>query len=138
MAFKSFNTFVDGDQTEVKYFVPGIDSCIERLRPGAIYDMRLEEGVVKFNTWEHEVPPPTMQEINEELKIQEEMYAYYEYERSRNNSYPDGETQLDMLFHDIEENNLSNGKWVTAIRKVKNKFPKPVGSFSPPHKKLSH
>ena len=30
-----------------------------------------------------------------------------------------------MLYHDIKEDNLNNGKWFNAITAVKNSIPKP-------------
>ena len=30
-----------------------------------------------------------------------------------------------MLYHDLKEDNLNNGKWVSAIAAVKNSIPKP-------------
>ena len=31
-----------------------------------------------------------------------------------------------MLYHDLKEDNLNNGKWFNAITAVKNSIPKPV------------
>jgi len=33
--------------------------------------------------------------------------------------------QLDLLYHDIKNNNLSDGSWIKTIESVKNKYPKP-------------
>jgi len=38
--------------------------------------------------------------------------------------YPTFAQQLDLLYHDIEADNLKEGSWITAIRAVKQKFPK--------------
>ena len=135
---RTFTTWIDGKKKDVKYWGPSWDDAIRKLRPGAMFDMSMCYGEPNFYTYQHEVPPPTRQEIDAEMEILYREWDYYEYERSRNNSYPDGETQFDMLFHDIEEGNLSNGRWITAIREVKNKFPKPdcsVEEFVPPPKK---
>ncbi len=46
----------------------------------------------------------------------------------RGNTFSSGfdlKDQLDMLYHDIKSGNLNNGKWITAIDAVKEKFPKP-------------
>ena len=48
----------------------------------------------------------------------------YEYERNREKEYPDVVSQLDMLYHDIKNNNLENGSWIQKIESVKNKYPK--------------
>ena len=47
------------------------------------------------------------------------------YVIDRRQAYPSIGDQLDMLFHDIEANNLSGGDWITAIREVKTNNPKP-------------
>ena len=54
-----------------------------------------------------------------------DIYNYYLYERNREKEFPDLKDQLDMLYHDIKSGNLNNGKWITAIDAVKEKFPKP-------------
>jgi hypothetical protein len=40
--------------------------------------------------------------------------------------YPSIAHQLDLLYHDIKANNLTNGNWIAAIETVKQQFPKPV------------
>lgn len=47
------------------------------------------------------------------------------YFYARIQAYPSIGDQLDMLFHDIESDNLSNGDWIKAIREVKANHPKP-------------
>lgn len=47
------------------------------------------------------------------------------YREKRYAHYPSILDQLDMLYHDIKEGNLSKGRWVTAIDEVKNLYPKP-------------
>jgi hypothetical protein len=39
--------------------------------------------------------------------------------------YPSIAHQLDLLYHDIKANNLTNGNWIAAIESVKQQFPKP-------------
>ena len=48
----------------IEYPVPGVDTAIQVLRPGAKYDM-ISAGGVKFNEWidEEGREPPTSQEI---------------------------------------------------------------------------
>lgn len=47
------------------------------------------------------------------------------YDYSRKYEYPTIQDQLDMLYHDIKNNNLNNGEWINAIEKIKQNYPKP-------------
>ena len=116
----------------IEYPVPGIDTAIQVLRPGAKYDLLCESGSMKFNEWidEEGREPPTFEEIGLEIVREQKIYDYYEYERNREKQYPDLKEQLDNLYHDIKNNNLNNGEWIKSIDKVKLNNPKP--DTSPP------
>ena len=118
MAFRKFK--------DIEYPVPGVDTAIQVLRPGAQYDMSSRGGII-WNEWidKEGREPPTNQEIGLELIRQNKIYAYYEYERNREKQYPDIKEQLDNLYHDIKNNNLSDGEWIKSIDKVKSDNPKP-------------
>ena len=118
MAFRKFK--------DIEYPVPGVDTAIHVLRPGAQYDMISRGGII-WNEWidKEGREPPTNQEIGLELIRQNKIYAYYEYERNREKQYPDIKEQLDNLYHDIKNNNLSDGEWIKSIDKVKSDNPKP-------------
>lgn len=109
----------------IEYPVPGIDTAIEVLRPGAAWDMVGN----KFDAWRdpEDRDPPSWAEIQEEIHREYKIYDYYEYERNRSKEYPDIKEQLDMLYHDIKSGNLNNGTWITAIDAVKENNPKPEG-----------
>lgn len=109
----------------IEYPVPGVDTAIQTLRPGARWDL----SNTTFVGWEDDEgrEPPTWEEINEEIKKETEIYNYYLYERKREKKYPSIQDQLDMLYHDIKSGNLSNGTWIEAIENIKNKYPKPDG-----------
>lgn len=47
------------------------------------------------------------------------------YDYMRRYEYPSLQEQLDMLYHDIKNNNLNNGEWINTIDKVKEIYPKP-------------
>jgi len=118
MAFRKFKG--------IEYPIPACDTAIQVLRPGAKYDL--------YNGWEwlawedpEDRDPPTWEEIGEEVKRQQVIYDYYEYERLREKQYPDLIDQLDMIYHDIKSGNLNNGSWITAIDAVKENNPKPEG-----------
>tara|TARA_S200000501_G_scaffold59768_1_gene50132 strand:- start:1405 stop:1770 length:366 start_codon:yes stop_codon:yes gene_type:complete len=112
-----------------EYLLPGVDTAIKTLRPGARYDMKDNQ----FLDWidDEGRQPPTWQEIEQEILRQVDVYNYYLYERQREEQYPDVKFQLDMLYHDIKNNNLQNGSWIKSIEEVKQKYPKPT--TPPPH-----
>ena len=117
MAFRKFNN--------IEYPVPGLDTAIQYLRPGCKYDLSAENGIYSFLEWQHDSKPPTKEEIQAELLREVGVYEYYVYERNREKQYPDLKEQLDMLYHDIMEDNLNNGKWIQTITAIKESNPKP-------------
>ena len=108
-----------------QYPVPGVDTAINTLVPGARWDL----SNTTFVGWEDDEgrEPPTWEEIQEEIKREVDIYNYYLYERNREKAYPDWRDQLDMLYHDIKSGNINNGSWITAIDAVKEEHPKPEG-----------
>ena len=111
----------------IEYPVPGVDTAIDVLRPGARWAINGRKGVV-ISDWEDDEgrEPPTQEEIQSELQREIEVYDYYSYEREREKEFPLIEDQLDMLYHDIKNGNLENGSWIQSIDHIKNKFPKPT------------
>lgn len=107
----------------IEYPVPGIDTAIRILRPGAVWELYNKD----FIRWEdpEDRDPPTWEEIEKEVDREIEIYEYYLYERNRDKAYPDLKDQLDMLYHDIKSGNLENGEWIKSIEEVKEKYPKP-------------
>jgi hypothetical protein len=115
MAYRKFNG--------IEYPVPGVDTAINILRPGARWDLEN----TTFLAWEDDEgrEPPTWEEIGQEVLREWKIYEYYEYERKREQAYPSITEQLDMIYHDLKEGRLNNGTWVTAIEAVKTNYPKP-------------
>jgi hypothetical protein len=109
----------------IAYPVPGVDTAIQVLRPGARWDIEN----TTFIGWEDDEgrEPPTWQEIEDEMIREVQIYNHYLYERNREKEYPDVKDQLDMLYHDIKSGNLENGSWIAAIDAVKENNPKPEG-----------
>lgn len=109
----------------IQYPVPGVDTAINTLRPGARWDLSNST----FVGWEDDEgrEPPTWEEIQVEVVREIEIYNYYLYERNREKDYPSIRDQLDMLYHDLKAGNLNNGTWMTAIEAVKTNHPKPEG-----------
>ena len=117
MAYRKFNG--------IEYPIPGVDSAIQTLYPGARYDLSCN----KFVAWEDDEgrEPPNWKEVEAEIVRQVKIYNYYLYERNREKQYPEIKDQLDMLYHDLKSGNLNNGTWITAIDAVKKNNPKPEG-----------
>ena len=115
MAYRKFNG--------IEYPVPGVDSAIQTLCPGARYDLSCN----KFVAWEDDEgrEPPSWKDVEAEIVRQVKIYNYYLYERNREEQYPQIKDQLDMLYHDLKSGNLNNGTWITAIDAVKERNPKP-------------
>jgi len=117
MAYRKFNN--------IKYQIPGVDSAIQTLYPGARYDLSCD----KFVAWEDDEgrEPPNWKEVEAEIERQVKIYNYYLYERNREEQYPEIKDQLDMLYHDLKSGNLNNGAWINTIEAVKENNPKPEG-----------
>ena len=118
MSFRNFKN--------IEYPVPGVDTAIAVLRPGARYDLSCQGGI-HFNEWQDDEgrEPPTSEEIGAEILREKKIYDYYEYERNREKQYPSVKDQLDALYHDLKSGNLNNGEWIKSIEKIKEDNPKP-------------
>ena len=96
-----------------------ITKALVSLRPGAQWSLDGEdyEGL----TWhdENELPPPTEEEIQAEVKRLQAEYEYNQYQRERAVTYPSIQDQLDTLYHQGYDG------WKASIDEVKNKYPKP-------------
>jgi len=110
----------------IQYPVPGADTAIKILRPGAKFALK-NTDFVGWEDKEHDTEPPTWEEVEAEIGREVVIYNYYLYERNREKAYPHVKEQLDMLYHDIKNGNLQNGSWIAAIEKVKEEHPKPEG-----------
>ena len=118
MSFRKFKN--------IEYPVPGVDTAIEVLRPGARYDISCAGGIF-INEWQDDEgrESPTSEEIGAEILREKKIYDYYEYERNREKQYPSVKDQLDALYHDLKSGNLNNGEWIKSIEKIKEDNPKP-------------
>ena len=110
----------------IQYPVPGVDTAIKILRPGAKFAIK-NTDFVGWEDKENGTEPPAWEEIQAEVGREVVIYNYYLYERNREKAYPHVKEQLDMLYHDIKNGNLENGSWIAAIEKVKEEHPKPEG-----------
>ena len=109
----------------IEYPIPGVDTAIQTLYPGARYDL----NNTTFDAWEDDEgrEPPDWKDVEAEIIREVKIYNYYLYERNRQQQYPEIKDQLDMLYHDLKSGNLNNGTWIAAIDAVKENNPKPEG-----------
>ena len=110
------------DGNLIEYPIPGVDTAINTLYPGVRWELHNNT----FSVWEDPEgrEPPNGKELIAEVKREEQIYKYYEYERTRMGKDPDLDHQLDMIFHDIEEGRLDKtGSFYRAIKAVKEKYP---------------
>ena len=94
-------------------------TAIKSLRPGAIFSVN--GGTYEGLTWfdDNDLPPPTEEEVNQEIERLQVEYQYNQYQRDRATAYPHIQEQLDVLYHQGYDG------WKASIDKVKNKYPKP-------------
>tara|TARA_Y100000004_G_C8935676_1_gene421933 strand:- start:99 stop:452 length:354 start_codon:yes stop_codon:yes gene_type:complete len=104
---------------------PSYGTAINALRPGCEWII-YENDLTKFE-WSdiNTLPRPTDAEIIAERDRQQAVWDAKQYQRDRAPRYPNLESQLDMLYHDIKTGNLDSGTWVEAIERIKTAYPKP-------------
>jgi len=103
--------------------VPGIDSAIKYLRPNARWEVT-NSSFTRYEDPDYDTPP-SWDEVIDQLNKDIAAYNYYQYARDREKEYGGWQEQLNLLFDDITSGNLENGKWVSMIKEIKNKYPKP-------------
>jgi len=89
------------------------------LRPGASWSLNGEtyEGLNWIDN--NDLPPPTEEEINQEIERLQQEYEHNQYQRDRAKEYPSIQDQLDTLYHQGYDG------WKAMVNEVKNKYPKP-------------
>ena len=104
----------------------GFEIAIKKLRPGASFSLMNTE----ITAWDDPEgrDPPTIDEINIQLEKDKKDYEYHIYQIMRFKEYPEGYVQLDMLWHDMNNDVIpgKNGVWYNEIKKIKEKYPKPT------------
>lgn len=112
-----------------------IHEAIKQLRPGCTFDLSLSKGNYTYHHFSdpNNLSAPTKEEIEAQLKYQEECRQYYQYAYNRCHEYPDGFEQMDMLWHAINKGiPLKESEWFLTIKEIKEKYSKPEGN--PPSK----
>jgi len=96
-----------------------ISKALNSLRFGAEWTLIGDtyEGLIWHD--ENELPPPTEEEINQEIERLQQEWEYNQYQRDRASAYPSIQDQLDTLYHQGYDG------WKASIDEVKNKYPKP-------------
>ncbi len=96
-----------------------ITQALQSLRPGSEW-MVIDDNYE--NLWwsdENDLPPPTEEEINQEIERLQREYERNQYQRDRAKEYPSIQEQLDALYHQGYDG------WKAMVDEVKNKYPKP-------------
>ena len=96
-----------------------ITQALQSLRPGSEW-MVIDEKYE--NLWwsdNNDLPPPTEEEINQEIERLQQEYERNQYQRDRAKEYPSIQEQLDTLYHQGYDG------WKQEINKIKEKYPKP-------------
>ena len=122
MPYRSFSSGIG----TVSYPLPSFQTAMETLRPGATFEM-YNDTIINWNDPSGQ-EPPTLSEISEELNRENEVYNQYAWERDRKDSFPSIESQLDTLYHDIENGKFGEdaktGAWYVGISSIKTSYPK--------------
>ena len=96
-----------------------ITHALQSLRPGASWSILGEDYEALQWSNENDLPPPTEEEVNQEIERLQQVYNNNQYQRDRKAEYPSIEEQLDTLYHQGYDG------WKVSIDEVKNKYPKP-------------
>jgi len=109
-----------------EYFEPTLENVIELLRPRATY--KLSGNVfVEWNCPNNSLPP-TWDEITEKQTELGVIWKSKVYSRIRNDKFGSLESQLDQLYHDIDNGkfgeNAKTGSWYVGITSIKQQYPK--------------
>lgn len=97
----------------------GIVEAVLSLRPGAQFSVNGDTYEGMWWSDENDLPPPTEEEINQEIEKLKLEYQNNQYQRDRAKEYPSIEDQLDTLYHQGYDG------WKAMVDEVKNKYPKP-------------
>jgi len=96
-----------------------ITHAIFSLRPEATWALNGDTYEGLWWSDDNDLPPPTEEEINQEIERLQQEYENNQYQRDRAKEYPSIQDQLDTLYHQGYDG------WKSLIDEVKNKYPKP-------------
>jgi len=108
-----------------------IRTAIRALRPTAKYNLSEENDDFIFSGWQDEegLPPPTKEEILNELEFQERFCAYWQHFYDRYQSYPDITVLFNLLWDAIDKDYIKAKKsdFYKVIKQVNEQYPCPEG-----------
>lgn len=101
------------------------------LRPTAQYGLSEQNGEFVFSSYEDYggLPPPTKEEILNELEFQERFCAYWEHFYNRYRSYPDITVMFNLLWNAIDSGQITEktSDFYKVIKQVNEQYPCPDG-----------
>jgi hypothetical protein len=101
------------------------------LRPTAQYGLSEQNGEFVFSSYEDYggLPPPTKEEILDELEFQKRFCAYWQHFYSRYRSYPDITVMFNLLWNAIDSGQITEktSDFYKVIKQVNEQYPCPDG-----------
>jgi len=99
-----------------------ITQALLTLRPGASWSLNGETYDGLWWSDENDLPPPTEEEINQEIERLQQEWKNTEYQRLRAKEYPDFKEYLDGI---VKGNTEQVQAYIDTCLAVKAKYPKP-------------
>lgn len=99
-----------------------ISIALNNIRPGSLWTIDGDDYGGLIWSDDNDSPPPTKEEVENELERLRQEHINNQYQRDRASAYPSIQDQLDTLYHQGYDG------WKEEINKVKEKYPKPEGS----------
>jgi hypothetical protein len=101
------------------------------LRPTAQYGLSEQDGEFVFGEYQDEsgLPPPTTEEILNELEFQERFCAYWQHFYDRYQAYPDITVLFNLLYEAIDKEQIpgKESDFYKIIKIVNEQYPCPAG-----------
>lgn len=106
-------------------------TAIRALRPTAKYSLTEENDDFIFGGWQDAegLPPPTKEEILEELEFQKRFCDYWQYFYDRYQAYPDVTVIFNMLWDAIDKEQIpgKESDFYKIVKQVNEQYPCPEG-----------
>jgi hypothetical protein len=116
---------------ENKKFSCNPQTAIRALRPTAKYGLSQENEQYVISGWDDAegLPPPTQEEIEEELEFQQRFCDYWQFFYDRYQSYPDVTVLFNLLWSAIDNGQIpgKESEFYRTIKLVNEQYPAPDG-----------